>query len=192
MAVALPLAVTFVLGMSPAAVPQSAFWMAAAANLVAAVLLALHLRALLAHGKQLPVLVRFGLVFLAIYLVTAAIILVPGVWRVSVGGQLRVFYLHNLLLGFMSSLLLGLVLPVLRGEPTAGRLRGVGLDQAVVWLWMVGVAVMVASLLGLGLARWLPVSAVFWLRLAAWSSLLPAAAAILALFATPRPVRTAT
>ncbi|MGL4650518.1 MAG: hypothetical protein ACRC1H_14005, partial [Caldilineaceae bacterium] len=46
MAVALPLAVTFVLGMSPAAVPTTVFWIAALANVVAAALLTLHLRAL--------------------------------------------------------------------------------------------------------------------------------------------------
>jgi len=185
MSLALPLAVTFVLGMSPAAVPPPVFWTAAAANAIAAALFFLHLRALWGRRDRLPLLVRFGMLFLTLYLLTAVAILVPGVWRVAVGGQLRVFYLHNLLLGFMSSLLLGMALPVLRGDSDQGE-RVSGRERALDLLWSVGVGVMVAALLGLGLSRWVPISALFWLRLAAWSSILPPVAATLALVVSAR------
>jgi hypothetical protein len=185
MAVALPLVMTFVLGMSPAAVSPAAFWVAVLANLVAALLLAGHLRALLAQRRGLPRLALFGLAFFTIYLLTAVVVLVPGIWRVAVGGQLRVFYLHNLLLGFMSSILLGMVLQVVRGvrAPRAGRDWP---TWAVEWLWMVGVGVMIFALLGLGMTRWISISAILWLRLAAWSSLLPATAAVLAMLLPAR------
>ncbi len=189
MALALPLAFTFVLGMSPAVVTPVAFWMAALANLAAAALLALHLRALWGERARLPLLVRVALLFLAVHVAAALVVLVPGVWRVAVGGQLRVFYLHNLLLGFLSTLLMGLALPLLRGRSFAHARSGEErFERWVALLWSVGVALLVLALLGLGLTRWLPVSSGLFLRMAAWSSLLPPLAAALALLA-PAPRR---
>lgn len=170
--IAILVAATFVLGMSPSVVPQSTFWIAALANLAAAILLARHLWLLTREWSLLPLLVRFALVLFALHLATAVAVVVPGVWRWAAGTQLRIFFLHNLLLGWMSSALFGLILASVV-SPRAGRVIAV--------LWMTGVALMLAALLGLGFAGIVPVSAVTWLRMAAWSSLLPATAAVLAL-----------
>jgi hypothetical protein len=64
--------------------------------------------------------------------------------------------------------------------------------QVVAWVWIAGVSALLVALLGLGLVRWAPVvSAILWLRLAAWASVLPATVAVLALLASllPRGLR---
>lgn len=168
------LGVTFVLGMSPAVVSPFLFWFAAIANGTAALLLARHFRALVQRRSLLPLAARFGLLMFGAYLLTALVVLVPGVWRGSSGTQLRVFYLHLLLLGWMSSALLGMVL-------RAVALFGARTQVALAGSWIVGVGTMLLALLGLGFAGFTPISAVLWLRLAAWSSVIPATVATVAL-----------
>ncbi len=170
---AICLGFTFVLGMSPAVVSPFLFWIAAIMNLLAALLLARHLWALWQCREQLPLAARFGLLMFAAYLLTALAILAPGLWRWSSGTQLRVFYLHLMLLGWMSSALLGMVLEAL--ELSSARVQ-----TWLAWSWIAGVATMLLALLGLGLASVVPISALFWLRLAAWSSVLPATVATVA------------
>jgi hypothetical protein len=167
------LGVTFILGMSPAVVSPALFWFAAIMNGVAALLLARHLWALVQRRRLLPLAARFGLLMFAVYLLTALAVLTPGVWRWSSGTQLRVFYLHLLLLGWMSSALLGLLLHAL-------AFLSVRTQRALAWCWIAGVATMLLALLGLGMATFIPISALFWLRLAAWSSVVPAAVATVA------------
>ncbi len=167
------LGVTFVLGMSPAVVSPFLFWFAAMMNAVAALLLARHLWALSQRRAHLPLATRFGLLMFAAYLLTALAILAPELWRWSSGTQLRVFYLHLLLLGWMSSALIGLVLSAL-GFFSARVQRGMA------WAWNAGVGVLLLALLGLGLASVIPISPIFWLRLSAWSSIVPATVATVA------------
>ena len=163
---ALCLAPTFFLGVAPALVPAHIFWISAGANLAAAVLLAWHLGALWQKRAYLPVLARFGLAALSLHLLMALFLLWPGLWQWSANTQMRIFYLHNLLLGWISSSLLGLVLVL-------------WLPMAKLWqrvlhiAWVGGVSIMLVALLGLGLISVLPpIPAGVWLRLAAWSSLL--------------------
>jgi hypothetical protein len=168
--VAILLGVTFVLGMSPALTPDRVFWIAAIANLAAAALLAVHWIALFHRRRYLPAPAQFGLLLFGLYLLTSVAIVIPGVWRWAAGTQMRVFYLHLLLLGWMSSTLLGLGLGALNSlRPTWQR--------GVNWLWIGGVSVMLAALLWLGLIGLLPVSGILLFRTAAWASLLPALAA---------------
>lgn len=170
---AILLGITFVLGMSPAVTPPSVFWIAAIANAAAALLLARHVHALWLRRQHLPALVWFALAALAIDIIVAFVILIPGIWRWSAGTQLRVFFLHTLLLGWMSSALLGLMLDALLGWPRSA-LRWLS------WVWIVGVGSMLAALLGLGLSQFLAVAPVTWLKLAAASSIAPAIVAIVA------------
>ena len=170
---AILLGVTFVLGMSPAVTPPSVFWIAAIANAAAALLLARHVHALWLRRQHLPALVWFALAALGIDILIAFVILIPGLWRWSAGTQLRVFFLHTLLLGWMSSALLGLMLDALLAWPRP-VLRWLG------WVWMVGVGSMLVALLGLGISQFLVVTPVTWLKLAAVSSIAPAAVAIVA------------
>ena len=163
---ALCLAPTFFLGVAPALVPAHIFWISAGANLAAAVLLAWHLGALWQKRAYLPVLARFGLAALSLHLLMALFLLWPGLWQWSANTQMRIFYLHNLLLGWISSSLLGLVLVL-------------WLPMAKLWqrvlhiAWVGGVSLMLVALLELGLISVLsPIPAGVWLRLAAWSSLL--------------------
>ena len=164
------LGVTFVLGMSPAVVSPSLFWFAAFMNGMAALLLARHLWELAKRRNLLPLAARFGLLMFTAYLLTALAVLTPGVWRWSSGTQLRVFYLHLLLLGWMSSALFGVALSAL-------GVFAAQMQRALAWAWIAGVATMLLALLGLGLASIVPISAVFWLKLAAWSSIVPATVA---------------
>lgn len=162
--VALLLAPTFILGVSPALVTADMFWLAALANVGAAFLLGRHLLALWRQRAQLPLLARFGLLILAVHLLTAVVILWPGVWQWSAGTQLRVFFLHNLLLGWVSSTLLGLLLKLGDKHPTLG-------EGSIAVAWIGGVAVMLSALLGVGLLQFNPIPAVTWFWLAAWSSI---------------------
>ncbi|MCB0128890.1 MAG: hypothetical protein KDE58_41780, partial [Caldilineaceae bacterium] len=95
---------------------------------------------------------------------TALVILWPGVWRWSAGTQLRIFFLHNFLLGWISSALLGVLFTFL-GE------QGQRWDQGIRLLWFAGIGFMIAALLGIGLIQFLPVSAALLFRVAAWSSI---------------------
>lgn len=161
---ALCLAPTFILGISPTLVPQPIYWIAAFANLGAALLLACHLRELWRRRSHLPLLIHFGLVALGIHLLTALSLLWPGFWQWSSGTQLRIFFLHNLLLGWMSSTLLGLFL-----AQWLSQVKQVG--QLLGSIWIGGVSLMLLALLGLGFTSVIPwVPAINWLQLAAWSS----------------------
>lgn len=165
---ALCLAPTFFLGMSPALVPPHIFWISAGGNAGAAMLLALHLWQLWRNRDALPLLARSGLVALAIHLAIAGMLLWPGLWQWSAATQLRIFYLHNLLLGWISSTLLGLAITLwFPLAPPWSRLLSS--------LWQGGVGIMLLALLGLGLVDlWPLLPALAWLRLAAWSSVLVA------------------
>jgi hypothetical protein len=171
MSLAVALTPTFVLGMSPMVVTAPMFWLAAGANAVAVVLLARHLAALWARRRDLPPLVWFAAVALALHLAGTLLVLWPGVWRWSAGTQLRVYVLHLFLLGWVSSALLA-ALAAATGRQTGGSWK---LASGV---WMAGVAAMIAALAGLGLAGVIPVPPLVWLRVAAWSSILPAAVAL--------------
>lgn len=173
LSLALCLAPTFVLGMSPMHAPPLVFWTAAVANLIGAGLLARHVWSLWQRRAGLPLLARFGLLLLTIQFAIALGVVVPGVWRWAAGTQLRVFVLHNLLLGWMSSALLGLLLV---GLPATQK----RLADVLAWVWMAGVSVMLLALLGVGLVQWSPVKPGTLWQVAAWSSLLPAAVAVLA------------
>lgn len=166
------LGATFILGMSPAVVPESTFWIAAVANLAAAALLARHLWLLARQWRLFPWLVRFALLLFAVHLATALVVAIPGVWRWAAGTQLRVYFLHNLLLGWMSSAILGIVVAAIVA-PRMGKI--------VTWVWISGVALMLAALFGLGFSSLVPVRPVVWLQIAAWTSILPATAATLTL-----------
>ncbi len=112
MSLALVLAPTFVLGISPALLPPHTFWMAAAANVAAAILLAIHgVRYLrrAARPVTLPGLHLLAFGALGVIIAIAFLLLIPGVWANSAAGPLRIFYLHDLLLGWVSSSLLILI-----------------------------------------------------------------------------------
>lgn len=165
---------TFLLGVSPLLVTHTLFWVAAVANLGAAVLLAWHLRALWQRWEHLPRLVQFGLFILAIHVIGAPFVVWPGFWRWSAGTQLRIFFLHNFLLGWVSSALLGVVLAL-----CVQRVRRI--ERAMNVIWMGGVAVMLLALLGVGFIQFLPVHAATLLWVAAWSSIAPGLVALWAL-----------
>jgi hypothetical protein len=160
---ALLLAPTFILGVSPALVTADMFWLATLANIGAALLLGRHLCALWRQRLQLPLLARFGLLILAVHLLTAVAILWPGFWQWSAGTQLRLFFLHDFLLGWVSSTLLGVLLKVGSRQPRVG-------EHYLAFAWMGGVAAMLLALLGVGFLQFNPVPAVTWFWLAAWSS----------------------
>lgn len=168
---ALLLTPTFMLGVSPALITTDMFWVAALANLAAAMLLGRHLLALWRQRQSLPILVRFGLLILGVHLLTAVAVAWPGVWQWSAGTQLRIFFLHNFLLGWVSSTLLGVLLTQRRAPALPGK-------QVVPFIWMGGVATMLMALLGVGFLQFNPVPAVTWLWLAAWSSIPLAAVAL--------------
>lgn len=168
---ALLLAPTFILGVSPALVTADMFWVAALANLAAAVLLGRHLLALWRQQRSLPLLVRFGLLILGVHLLTALAVAWPGVWQWSAGTQLRIFFLHNFLLGWVSSALLGILLKQGRTHPLPG-------EQVITFVWSSAVVTMIVALLGVGFLQFNPVPAVTWLWLAAWSSIPLAAVAL--------------
>ena len=168
---ALLLAPTFILGVSPALVTTDMFWVAALANLAAALLLGRHLLALWQQRQALPFLVRFGLLILGVHLLTAVAVAWPGVWQWSAGTQLRIFFLHNFLLGWVSSALLGVLLKQGRTYPLLGA-------QVITFVWSGAVATMIVALLGIGFLQFNPVPAVTWFWLAAWSSIALAVVAV--------------
>ncbi len=192
MSLALLLAPTFLLGVSPILLPPHLFWVAAVANAGAAALLFVHLvrylRRPAADLRRLPGLHLLAFGALLVLILTAYLLLIPGVWEGSAAGPLRIFYLHDLLLAWVSTLLLILI----DGQfaPAAQR----RLRLVAYALWEAGVAVMLAALLGLGFTRLLPVSARTLLEIAAWASVPVAAAALLlwalamwAQFRAPQP-----
>ena len=160
---ALLLAPTFILGVSPALVTTDMFWVAALANVAAAMLLGRHLLALWRQRQLLPIFVRFGLLILGVHLLTALAVAWPGVWQWSAGTQLRVFFLHNFLLGWVSSTLMGILLQQRHAHTRPS-------EQRITFVWIGAVVVMLVALLGVGLLQFNPVPAVTWLWLAAWSS----------------------
>lgn len=161
---ALFLAPTFMLGVSPTLITADMFWIAAVANVGAALLLTRHLFVLWQARQALPLLARFGLLILGVHLLTAFVVIWPGVWLWSAGTQLRIFFLHNFLLGWVSSTLLGVIV-------TTTRARALLSDRVVAVVWIGAVAIMLLALLGVGFLQFNPVPAATWLRLAAWSSL---------------------
>lgn len=170
---ALLLMPTFVLGMPPHEVPPLLFWIAALANGAAAALLGIHLAGLWRARDRLPRLGWLALAALAAAIGTAFLLLIPGLWAWSGDGQLRIFYLHLVLLVWVSTLLVALIEE--RWSLLPGRWQ-----TAVNTLWVVGVVGMVGSLLAAGFGEFLPVKPGVWLTLAAWFSV-PAAVAALAL-----------
>ncbi len=168
---ALLLAPTFLLGMSPARLPDGVFWVAALANASAAILLGLHGYRLWQRRDALPALAWLAGIGLASAFVVAALLLWPGVWRDYAGGQLRIFYLHAFLLMWVSTALVGLL--EARWPPARG------LATVINRLWAAGVLGMVGALLGLGLAPGIGLSPSLWLQAAAWGSLAVSAGATL-------------
>jgi hypothetical protein len=161
---ALLLVPTFLLGLSPAVITTDMLWLGLLGNVGAALLLTVHLGALWQQRRWLPLVARFGLLALAVHIATAFVTLWPGLWRWSAGTQLRIFFLHNFLLGWVSSALLALLLVLLLPQARAWRM-------APTLLWIGGAASMIGALLGVGLIQYLPVSGGLLLRSAAWSSL---------------------
>ncbi len=98
---------------------------------------------------------------------------IPGVWDWTAGTQLRVYYLHVLLLGWVSSLLLDLLLRhLIANRPV---LDGLGIA------WAIGVGGMLIALLGIGLAPFFGSAVPTLMKAAAWMSLIPATAATVSL-----------
>lgn len=161
---ALLLVPTFLLGIAPALASNSMVWVGMVSNAGAALLLTVHLYAFWQQRAHLPALARFGLLALAIHIATALVILWPGIWRWSGGTQLRIFFLHNFLLGWVSSTLLALILALCLAPIRRQHLLPI-------LLWIGGVGSMITALLGVGLGQFLPVNVGLLLRVAAWSSL---------------------
>lgn len=165
---------TFLLGVSPIFVSDALFWGAAVANAGAAALLACHLYTLWQRKKHLPLLAHFGLVILSVHIIGALFILWPNFWRWSAGTQLRIFFLHNFLLGWVSSVLLGVIMTfTIQWERR--------LEKIISVIWAAGVAVMLLALLGVGFIQFLPVSVSTLLWIAAWSSVALSMAGLLVL-----------
>jgi len=179
--VALLLTPTFLLGVSPGLLPTTLFWIAAIANACAALLLGVHGVQLWRRRGELPALTWLALTGLASVIVVALLLLLPDVWPRFASGQMRVFYLHVYLLVWVSTALVGQLQDRLASDSTLIR-RWVNL------LWVGGVLVMVAGLLGLGLAPTLGTPMLWWLHVSAWGSLAVAAAASLLLVVLLSPV----
>ncbi len=161
---------TFLLGISPGLLSPLLFWVAALANAGAALLLAAHGVQLWRRRAGLPPMIVPALAGLAVVVLVAGALLWPGMWEENASGQMRVFYLHNLLLLWVSTALLGAVEAAFPGiERSALR-----------WInavWVAGVAALVAALFGLALAPRAGMSQLPWLVGAAWASLLVGTAA---------------
>lgn len=179
---ALALLPTFILGMAPQVVTPAMFWTAALANLVAVWGWSRHLAAFWQVRDRLPWLVRVAGVALAIHLSVGVMLLWPGLWQWSAATQLKVFYMHNWLLGGISSGLMGVLL--WEGSAAMREWLSPTLPYFNVG-WAVGVGVMVAALAAIGLAGLIPISALVSLKVAAWASLLPAMVALAAALAVP-------
>ncbi len=164
---------TFLLGMPPDMLTPGLFWLAVLANLVVAALVTVHLVRFWRRREALPRLVRFGMLGLVVQVGAAVMMLSPQVWTWGVGA-LRIYYLHDLLLLWASSAILGLLIARFGNSASPWQRWMVG-------LWMTGVGLMWLALLAGGFAPWLPVSGRTFLAIAAWSSVIIVLAAILAL-----------
>lgn len=171
---AIALAPTFILGMSPTMVTGRLFWPAALANLIGAGLIGVHLFGLWQRRDRLTSLFPFAALYLALHSLIALVLIWPGVWRWAGSTQLRVFFLHNLLLGWTSTALLGLIW-AMWGQ------RG-ALQTGLGWVWQIGVAAMLLALLGVGFTQFVPIPVPMLYRMAYWASLLVAGAAVGQLF----------
>ncbi len=164
---------TFLLGMSPDLLPSWLFWVASAANLVVAGLVAIYLYRFYLRRDDLPLLVKFGLLGLLVQIGSALLMIIPGVWAWG-AGTLRIFYLHDMLLLWTSSALLGLLIARFGNRKSAWQ-------SWTTWLWMGGVGVMWLALLLGGFVRWLPLSGRSLLAIAAWASVFIVLAVFMAL-----------
>lgn len=171
---AILVAPTFLLGVSPILISNLLFWVAATANLGAALLLVFHLRALWQFRECLPKMAWFGFAILTVHIVSTLFVMWPGFWRWSAGTQLRIFFLHNFLLGWVSSALLGIILVRFGWD-----------KQPTAWFttanWIGGIVIMLLALLGIGFVQFISVAIGTWLWVAAWGSILPALAALFVL-----------
>lgn len=165
---------TFVLGVTPSLVPEWLFWLAAFANAGAAGLLSVHLRSLWQRRRHLLWPAHFGLAALAVIVLSAYILLIPGFWSWSGGGQLRIFYLHTLLLAWISTQLITLIK---QASTVAHKLR----SQTIETLWVGGTLIMLVALLGIGFSMVLPIAQTVWLAIAAWAGVAVALASLLLL-----------
>ncbi len=161
---------TFLLGMSPGSLSPALFWAAALANAGAALLLAVHGVWLWRRRADFGPMLAPALAGLAGVVLVAGALLWPGLWEENAGGQMRIFYLHNLLLLWVSTALLGAIEVAFPGLER-GTLRWVNA------VWVTGVTGMVVALFGLALAPRVGMSQLPWLHGAAWASLLVAVAA---------------
>lgn len=164
---------TFLLGMPPDLLSPPLFWIAALANVVLALLVAWHLKALWSYRHRLPILVQFSLLGLLVQMGAAILMLAPPIWAWGVG-TLRIFYLHNMLLLWASSAILGLIIAHF----------GVHRPRLQTWtmaLWIIGVGLMWLALLLGGFTAWLPLSGRTFLIIAAWASVIIITGATLAL-----------
>lgn len=181
MSLALLLAPTFVLGVAPGLLPPHLFWIAAGANALAACLLAVHgvqyVRLAMQGTAPPPSLQWLGLAALGSVIVIAFALLIPGVWEANAAGPLRIFYLHDLLLGWVSTSLILLI--AVRG---VSRSVWPSLWRGIASLWALGVVVMLLALLLFGLASFFPWPLAM-LHLAAWAGVPVALAASLLLVA---------
>ena len=135
---ALLLAPSFFLRMSPGLLPPALFWLAAICNAGAAALLAVHLWQLWRRRSFLPQVSWPGAGCPGSQRHYCLCAPGPGFWAWSAGGQLRIFYLHDLLLGWVSTMLIGLL--ATDRFALSGNLR-----RAVNWLWVTGVLVMLGA-----------------------------------------------
>ena len=163
---------TFLLGMPPNSLSPALFWIASLANLVVAGLVALYLYRFFQRRHDLPLLVRFGLLGLLVQVGAAVLMVAPGIWNWG-AGMLRIFYLHDMLLLWASSALLGLLMAAFGNQS--------GKYSLTKWLWIIGVGVMWLALLLGGFVQWLPLSGRTLLAIAAWASVAIVLAAILGL-----------
>jgi len=182
MSLALLLAPTFVLGMSPAVVPEYIFWLVALANVGAAALLAVHLVQIGRLPRRGPLIAWLAFAALAVVIGAAFALLIPGLWREYATGHLRIFYLHDLLLGWISTMLIVLI-------EARYALASVRWRPVIHTLWAAGVSGMLAALLSMGAPALLPIPMLLSLQIAAWCSVLVATAAILLLIAAASRLR---
>jgi hypothetical protein len=164
---------TCLLGMPPDQLSTGLFWIASLANLAVAGMVAIYLYRFFLRRRDLPLLTRFGLLGLLVQIGAAALMVAPGVWAWG-AGALRIFYLHDMLLLWSSSALLGLLMAEFGHGKSAWQ-------TWTEWLWMGGVGAMWLALLLGGFVQWLPVSGLTLLAVAAWASVIIVSAAILGL-----------
>jgi hypothetical protein len=164
---------TFLLGMPPDQLSPILFWIASLANLAVAGLVGVFLYRFFQRRDDLPLLVQFGLLGLVVQIGAALLMVVPGIWAWG-AGTLRIFYLHDMLLLWSSSALLGLLIAEFGNSKNAWQ-------RWTEWLWMAGVGVMWLALLLGGFVQWLPLSGRTLLEVAAWASVVIVLAAIMAL-----------